>query len=251
MAPSALPMRIMTKRINRFANALTNLGVGQGDVVSFITYNSHQLLEAYYAVPQIEGILNPINIRLTHHEIEYILNHAETRVLCFHQDFLPLVENMRDQIPRVEHFIIMESKDQPDWALDYESLLANAPPEAEIDLDGIDEDAVIELFYTSGTTGPPKGVQITNRSLYIHTLTAIPGFRVSDHDTLLHVVPLISCQWLGITAVLDRSWGKACHAAQGRFRGDAATDRRREGHQALGCTHDLQWFAPASRPEKI
>ncbi len=196
------------QRINRFANALTNLGVSQGDVVSFITYNSHQLLEAYYAVPQIEGILNPINIRLTHHEIEYILNHAETKVLCFHHDFLPLVENMRDQIPLVEHYIIMESVDLPDWTLDYESLLENASPEAEIDLDGIDEDAVIELFYTSGTTGPPKGVQITNRSLYLHTLTAIPGFRVSDHDTLLHVVPLFHVNGWGSPQFLTAVGGK-------------------------------------------
>jgi fatty-acyl-CoA synthase len=196
------------QRINRFANALTNLGIGQGDVVSFITYNSHQLLEAYYAVPQIEGILNPINIRLTHHEIEYILNHAETKVLCFHHDFLPLVEDMRDQIPKVELFIIMEPKDQPDWALDYESLLENASPEAEIDLDGIDEDAVIELFYTSGTTGPPKGVQVTNRCLYIHTLTAIPGFRVSDHDTLLHVVPLYHVNGWGSPQFLTAVGGK-------------------------------------------
>jgi fatty-acyl-CoA synthase len=196
------------QRINRFANALTNLGVGQGDVVSFITYNSHQLLEAYYAVPQIEGILNPINIRLSHHEIEYILNHAETKVLCFHHDFLPLVEDMRDQIPMVEHYIIMESKDQPDWTQDYESILENASPEAEIDWDNIDEDAVIELFYTSGTTGPPKGVQITNRSLYIHTLTAIPGFRVSDHDTLLHVVPLFHVNGWGSPQFLTAVGGK-------------------------------------------
>ena len=178
------------RRINRFANALIDLGVGQDDVVSFITYNSHQLLEAYYAVPQIEGILNPINSRLAQHEIEYILNHAGTKVLCFHQDFLPLVQGMRDQLTNVEHFIIMEADDYPEWIQAYETLLENASAEAEVDLDGIDEDAVIELFYTSGTTGPPKGVQITNRTLYIHTLTAIPGFRVSDQDTLLHVVPL-------------------------------------------------------------
>jgi fatty-acyl-CoA synthase len=196
------------QRINRFAKALSNLGVGQGDVVSFITYNSHQLLEAYYAVPQIEGILNPINIRLTHHEIEYILNHAETKVLCFHHDFLPLVENMRDQIPNVEHFIIMEPKAQPDWTRDYESILESASPDAEIDWDGIDEDAVIELFYTSGTTGPPKGVQITNRSLYIHTLTAIPGFQVSDHDTLLHVVPLFHVNGWGSPQFLTAVGGK-------------------------------------------
>jgi fatty-acyl-CoA synthase len=196
------------QRINRFANALTNLGVSQGDVVSFITYNSHQLLEAYYTVPQIEGILNPINIRLTHHEIEYILNHAETKVLCFHQDFLPLVADMRDQIPKVEHFIIMESTNKPDWTQEFETLLEVASPQAEIDLDGIDEDAVIELFYTSGTTGPPKGVQITNRSLYIHTLTAIPGFRVSDHDTLLHVVPLFHVNGWGSPQFLTAVGGK-------------------------------------------
>ena len=196
------------QRINRFANALASLGVGQGDVVSFITYNSHQLLEAYYAIPQIKGILNPINIRLTHHEIEYILNHAETNVLCFHHDFLPLVESMQDQIPKVEQFIIMEPMDQPDWTRDYESILENASPEAEIDWDNIDEDAVIELFYTSGTTGPPKGVQITNRSLYIHTLTAIPGFRVSDHDTLLHVVPLFHVNGWGSPQFLTAVGGK-------------------------------------------
>jgi fatty-acyl-CoA synthase len=196
------------QRVNRFANALANLGIGQGEVVSFITYNSHQLLEAYYAVPQIEGILNPVNIRLSHHEIEYILNHAETKVLCFHQDFLPLVKSIRHQLPKVQHYIILEPDNQPEWAFDYETLLKEASPEAEIDLDGVDEDAVIELFYTSGTTGPPKGVQITNRSLYIHTLTAIPGFRVSDHDTLLHVVPLFHVNGWGSPQFLTAVGGR-------------------------------------------
>jgi fatty-acyl-CoA synthase len=196
------------QRINRFANALTSLGIGRGDVISFITYNSHQLLEAYYAVPQIEGILNPINIRLSHHEIEYILNHAETKVLCFHKDFLSLVEKMRDQLSGVERYIVLEPAETPDWTLEYEALLANSSPDAEIDLDGIDEDAVIELFYTSGTTGKPKGVQVTNRSLYIHTLTAIPGFQVSDHDTLLHVVPLFHVNGWGSPQFLTAVGGK-------------------------------------------
>ena len=76
------------KRVNRLANAMTDLGIEKGEVVSFITYNSHQLLEAYYSVPQIHAILNPINIRLTQHEIEYILKHANTRILFFHQDLV-------------------------------------------------------------------------------------------------------------------------------------------------------------------
>ncbi len=195
-------------RINRLANALTALGIGTGGVVSFITYNAHQLLEAYYAVPQIKGILNPINIRLSQLEIEYILNHAGTKALVFQHDFLPLVESMRVNLPLVEHYISMEGEQFPDWARDYESLLADASPQAEVDLDSIDEDAVIELFYTSGTTGTPKAVQITNRSLYIHTLTAIPGFRVSDHDILLHVVPLFHVNGWGSPQFLTAVGGK-------------------------------------------
>lgn len=196
------------KRINKLANSLTELGVSEGDVVSFITYNSHQLLEAYYAVPQIKAILNPINIRLAHQEIEYILNHAGSKVLCFHADFLPLIEEMRAHISHMERFIIMESGHSPSWCLDYESLLAQSSPSAEVDLDHIDEDAVIELFYTSGTTGKPKGVQITNRGLYIHTLTAINGFRVSDQDTLLHVVPLFHVNGWGSPQILTAVGGK-------------------------------------------
>lgn len=99
---------------------------------------------------------NPINIRLSQLEIEYILNHAGTKALVFQHDFLPLVESMRVNLPLVEHYISMEGEQFPDWARDYEFLLADASPQAEVDLDSIDEDAVIELFYTSGTTGTPK-----------------------------------------------------------------------------------------------
>ena len=196
------------QRINRLANSLKTLGVGQGDTVSFITYNSHQLLEAYYAVPQIKGVLNPINIRLSAQEIKYILNHAEARVLCFHRDFLPCVETIRKDLGRVDHFIIMEADDNPNWAQSYERLLMDASPEAEVDLDNVDENAVVELFYTSGTTGEPKGVAITNRSLYIHTLTAINGFQVSDQDTLLHVVPLFHVNGWGTPQFLTAVGGK-------------------------------------------
>jgi len=196
------------KRVNRLANALIDLGVEKGDVVSWITYNSHQLLESYYAVPQIGAILNPINFRLSLSEIAYILNHAETRVLCFHKDFYSIVEALRSKLNNIDHYIMMESKDLPGWVKDFEFLLENASPEADIDLDDVDENAVVELFYTSGTTGQQKGVAITNRSLYIHTLTAIPGFQVSDEDILLHVVPLFHVNGWGTPQFLTAVGGR-------------------------------------------
>jgi len=197
-----------SERVNRLANALQKLGIKKGEVVSFITYNSHQLLEAYFAVPQISAVLNPINFRLFPSEIEYILNHAETKILCFHRDFLPLVQGFRDNLEQIEHFIILESDDSVEWAHHYKELLRNSSPEAEINLDDIDENAVVELFYTSGTTGQQKGVAITNRSLYIHTLTAIPGFQVSDRDTLLHIVPLFHVNGWGTPQFLTAVGGR-------------------------------------------
>jgi fatty-acyl-CoA synthase len=195
------------RRINRLATGLAGLGVAANEVVSFISYNCHQLLEAYYAVPQIGGILNPINIRLSATEIEYILNHAEAKALLFHADFLPLVARMRDQLPGVRDYLIIESDAPPEWAAPYEELLAAGSPHAEIDLDAIDENAVVELFYTSGTTGFPKGVMITNRTLTIHTLMAIPGFGVTDADTLLHVVPLFHVNGWGTPQFLTAVGG--------------------------------------------
>lgn len=195
-------------RVNRLANALEDLGVSQGDVISFITYNSHQLLEAYYSVPQINGVLNPINIRLAQQEIEYILNHAETRVLFFHNDFMALVESMRENLPNVTQYIVMEPEKELSWADEYDTLLELASPHAEIDLDSVDENAVIELFYTSGTTGPPRGVTITNRSVYLHTLSAIPGFGVCEKDVLLHIVPLFHVNGWGSPQFLTAVGGR-------------------------------------------
>jgi len=196
------------QRVNRLANALRDLGVREGQVVSFLTYNTHQLLEAYYGVPQIKAVLNPLNIRLSDQELAYILQHAQSRVLCFHQDFLPMVEKMRDELPSIDHYLIMESSEPPPWTSAYEKLLSAASPEADIDLDDIDENAVVELFYTSGTTGKPKGVAITNRSLYIHTLSVLHSFQVSDDDSFLHVVPLYHVNGWGTPQFLTAAGGK-------------------------------------------
>ncbi len=194
-------------RVNRLAGALRALGTAPGDVVSYLSFNSHQLLEGYYGVLQAGAILNPVNIRLTPQEIGYVLGHSGTRTLIFHAEFLPLVEQIRPALASVAHYVICEPRETPAWARDYEALLAGSAPLAP-DLDAIDEHAVAELFYTSGTTGQPKGVASTHRTLFLHGLATIPALGVSDADVALHVVPLFHVNGWGtphtVTAVGGR-----------------------------------------------
>jgi len=176
-------------RSRRLAATLTGLGIQPGEVVSLITYNTHQLLEAYYGVLQAGAVLNPINIRLHPQEIAYILNHAECRALFFHSDFTSMVQGIREGLETVREFVALEPHGAlPFPALDYETLLGGSVP-STTDPE-VDENITAEVFYTSGTTGKPKGVMLTHRSLYLHALDAIIATRITDETVLLHVVPM-------------------------------------------------------------
>jgi fatty-acyl-CoA synthase len=175
------------ERTHRLASALEGLGVGHGDRVSFLSYNCHQLLEAYYGVLEAGAVLNPINVRLTPREIGYILQHSGTRVVFYHKDFTPLVEALRPSLPADTRFVIMEGE-PADGDHEYEALLATGDPGHQAV--EVDENEIAELFYTSGTTGQPKGVALTHRTLHLHAVYAGMGLRVGDTAVALHVVPL-------------------------------------------------------------
>ena len=194
------------ERTHRLANVLVDLGVEPGDRVSFITYNTHQLLEAYYGVLEAGAVLNPINIRLMPKEIAYILGHAESKVVFFHKDFKPLVEAMIPELPIKPRFVIMEGA--PDGVAhdEYEALLSGGsrdPLTPEID-----ENSMAELFYTSGTTGFPKGVSMTHRELYLHSLYAEIGLQFTEDDVVLHVVPLFHVNGWGTPHFLTMVGGR-------------------------------------------
>ncbi len=193
------------ERTHRLANALRKLGIDKGDRVSFITYNTHQLLEAYYGVVEAGAILNPINIRLTPQDITYILNHSGSKAVFFHKDFLPLVQAIKPALKETNLFVIMEAPCTEPATHEYEELLAGASPEyvkAEID-----ENSIAELFYTSGTTGRPKGAASTHRTLYLHAMNTALAMRTTDADVILHIVPLFHVNGWGTPQLLTMMGG--------------------------------------------
>ncbi len=194
------------ERTHRLANALVELGVQPGDRVSFITYNTHQLLEAYYGVLEAGAVLNPVNIRLTPKEIAYILGHAGSKVVFFHKDFKPLVEALIPELPAKPRFVIMEGATDGVASDEYEALLAGGSPDRL--KPEIDENSIAELFYTSGTTGFPKGVAMTHRGLYLHGLYAEIALRFDEDDVVLHVVPLFHVNGWGTPHFLTMVGGQ-------------------------------------------
>jgi fatty-acyl-CoA synthase len=205
--------RAFATRTHRLANALVELGVRPGDRVSFITFNTHHLLEAYYSVIEAGAVLNPVNIRLAPHEIAYILEHAASKVVFFHRDFASLVEEIAPRLPSRPTFVVLEGEAGGTADHEYEALLASGgtdPLHPEID-----ENAMAELFYTSGTTGLPKGVAMTHRELYLHSLAAQIGLAFTEDDVVLHVVPLFHVNGWGTPHFLTMIGGR--HVMLRRF----------------------------------
>ncbi|MBZ5555898.1 MAG: long-chain-fatty-acid--CoA ligase [Acidobacteriia bacterium] len=173
-------------RCDRWSAALQTLGVTAGDRVACIAPNTHAQLESFYGVPQTGAVLVPINYRLSHDEIAYIIAHSGSTVVCAHEDYLETVDRVRDQIPGVRHFVALEGK-QDRW-LDYESLIAGAA--AEFARPPIDETDLLTINYTSGTTSRPKGVMITHRNAYINTVGTLLHVPMGLADRYLWTLPM-------------------------------------------------------------
>ncbi|WP_136678949.1 fatty acid--CoA ligase [Neptunomonas sp. XY-337] len=166
--------RTLNKRIAKLANVLSEAGVQAGDTVAVMDWDSHRYLEAYFAVPMIGAVLHHVNIRLSPDQILYTMNHAEDDYVLVHDDFLALAEPLADQMPSVKSWIQLTDQDSAASTSlptvgEYEALLGAASD--QYDFPDFDENSVATTFYTTGTTGNPKGVYFTHRQLVLHTLT--------------------------------------------------------------------------------
>ncbi|HPC47149.1 MAG TPA: fatty acid--CoA ligase [Deltaproteobacteria bacterium] len=176
----------LLERIGRLGSALDSLGVRQGDTVAVFDYDSHRYLECFFAVPMSGAVLFMVNWRLSPEQIVYTMNHAQADVVLLNTDFLPLFSSIRSQLTTVKKVVLMA--DTPEAArtdvphdAEYESLLAASP--GDFSFPDLDENTKATTFYTTGTTGLPKGVFFTHRQIVLHTLSV--ALTVSCHDTPL------------------------------------------------------------------
>jgi hypothetical protein len=172
------------QRVKKLANLYTAIGVEKGDVVAVMDYDSHRYLENYFTVPMTGAILHTINIRLSPEQMLYTINHAEDKVLVVHKDFEPLIQKLAPGFETVEKVIYISDGDE-DYSApfnnegEYEKLLAGQSDEFEFP--DFDEKTIATLFYTTGTTGNPKGVYFTHRQLVLHTISEIAAFNAFSY----------------------------------------------------------------------
>jgi acyl-CoA synthetase (AMP-forming)/AMP-acid ligase II len=178
----------LNARANRMANALVSLGIRPGDNVALLQYNAPEFYETLFACFKTGCGTVPINFRLHPQEFAFIIDHSEARAVVLSEEFNTSVMQVRDQIPAVRHLISL--KGGSGKLLDYEKLLADAG-EDMVDAD-VAPDDLAWLFYTSGTTGMPKGAMLTHRNLLAATMNfyadICPGF--GPDDVVLHAAPL-------------------------------------------------------------
>jgi fatty-acyl-CoA synthase len=197
------------ERVGRLAGALRTAGVQPGDRVAFLSMNCHRLLEADYGAIEAGAVLLPLNIRLAPQELEYILNDAGARVLFLQRHFLELVESFRSKLSIVKAFYSLDDATQEDWLTEqnYEELISRATPYCA-DIMEVDENALAELFYTSGTSAHPKGAMLTHRNIYLHALNVGLALHTENDAVELHTIPLFHANGWGVAHFLTLLGGK-------------------------------------------
>jgi len=188
------------ERIGQLASSLARLGVGPGDTVGLLDWDSNRFLEAYFAIPMMGAVLQTVNVRLSPEQIAHTINHAGSSVLLVNDEFVPTLEGIRDKLPKVKRLVLMSDRAVPQtggltFAGEYEDLLLADSP--DYSFRDFDENTVATTFYTTGTTGAPKGVYFTHRQLVLHSLAEMAFFgtaakqgRFCRDDVYMPITPM-------------------------------------------------------------
>ncbi|GAB3991767.1 fatty acid--CoA ligase [Spirosoma daeguense] len=198
----------LNERVRKLANVLTGLGIKPGDTVAVLDWDSHRYLECFFGVTSLGAILHTVNVRLSPAQVLYTMNHAEDKIVLIHEDFLPILTAIKGQLTTVETYVVLSDKVYtgseeitelaavPEgFAGEYEALLKAASKDFEFP--DFDENTWATTFYTTGTTGNPKGVYFSHRQLFMHTmglLTYIIGYEAmpfkGSADVYMPITPM-------------------------------------------------------------
>jgi fatty-acyl-CoA synthase len=192
--------RDIRARVGRLASALFRLGVRPGDTVGVLDWDSNRFLEAFFAIPMMGAILQTVNVRLSPDQIAYTINHAGSTSLLMNDEFVGLLEGLMPQLPNVKTLVVMSDRPSAQtgglsFVGEYEELLAAGSPDYEFP--DFDENVQATTFYTTGTTGLPKGVFYSHRQLVLHSLCELAFLgvagrqgRFSRDDVYMPITPM-------------------------------------------------------------
>ncbi|WP_372637901.1 fatty acid--CoA ligase [Alcanivorax jadensis] len=199
--------REFEERVHRLAGALAAQGIKPGDTVAVMDWDTNRYLEAFFAIPMMGAVLHTVNVRLSPEQVLYTINHAEDDAILVNSEFLPILEAIKDRIEPVKTYILLDddgvkSSDALPLAGEYEDLLAKAP--ARFEFPELDENTRATTFYTTGTTGLPKGVYFSHRQLVLHTfagrssMAGVGQGRFNEDDVYMPITPMFHVHAWGI-----------------------------------------------------
>lgn len=190
----------LTRRIGRLANVLTQAGARPGATIAVMDWDSHRYLECYFAIPSIGCVIQTVNIRLSPEQILYTLNHARAEIVIVNAEMLEMIEVVADKLDTAKTFILIDEagvkpRSRLSFIGEFEALMDKASP--EYDFPDFDENAQATTFYTTGTTGLPKGVYYSHRQIVLHAMAVLATFgtapaqgRVCEDDVYMPITPM-------------------------------------------------------------
>jgi len=189
-------------RVKKAASVLRGLGVGPGDVVGILDWNSRRYFELYWAIPGIAAVMLQMNLRLAPAELGYVTDHSDASWVLVDESLLPVAEQLARHAPKVRGWVVMS--DKPPEAISttlpgvhhFEELLAAA--DADIDWPVIEETSAYSACYTTGTTGRPKGIYYSHRGIYLHTMAEVAALGIRSDDAVLLIAPMFHGQCWGL-----------------------------------------------------
>ena len=191
--------RAFGERIACLGSALSRAGVAHGDTVAVMDWDSHRYLECFFAIPMLGAVLQTVNIRLSPEQILYTLNHAGAGTILCNSEFLPMLTAILPGLEKKPRLICIDDDGQvPEgdaWNGEYEALLATGDP-AHVFPD-FDERTKATTFYTTGTTGLPKGVYYSHRQIVLHAMSALAMLPLASSDVYMPITPMFHVQAWG------------------------------------------------------